>query len=87
MHTTRRTLIRRSLLAAPLVSADLFAPLLTAAQGSSSSEQWYWYPFHDLTMKATGSDTGNTTTWMLIENSRHQGVPPHTCTRMNPSSF
>lgn len=28
-------------------------------------------------MKATGSDTGNTTTWMLIENSPHQGVPLH----------
>ena len=77
MHTTRRTLLRRSLLAAPLVSADLFAPLLTSAQVSSSSEQWYWYPFHNLTMKATGSDTGNTTTWMLIENSPHQGVPLH----------
>ena len=71
MHTTRRTLLRRSLLAAPLLSADLFAPLLTIAQG------WYWYPFHNLTMKATSSDTGNTTTWMLIENSRHQGVPLH----------
>jgi len=77
MHTTRRTLLRRSFLAAPLLSANLFPPLLTAAEVSSTSEQWYWYPFHNLTMKATGSETGNTTTWMLIENSPHQGVPLH----------
>ena len=77
MHTTRRSLLRRSLLALLLISADLCVPLLTAAEVSSSSEQWYWYPFHNFTMKATGSETGNTTTWMLIENSPHQGVPLH----------
>jgi len=77
MHPTRRTLLRRCLLAAPLAPADLFAPLLAAAPGSSFSDQWYWYPFHNLCIKATSSDTGNTTTWMLIDNSRHQGVPLH----------
>ena len=77
MHTTRRTLLRRSLLAAPLLSAGSFVPSLPAADTSSSSEQWYWYPFHNLTMKATSSDTANTTSWMLIENSPHQGVPLH----------
>jgi mannose-6-phosphate isomerase-like protein (cupin superfamily) len=74
---SRRTILRRSLLAAPVLSADLFASLRAAGQVASSSEQWYWYPFHNLTMKATSSDTGNTTAWMLIENAPHQGVPLH----------
>jgi hypothetical protein len=77
MLPSRRTLLRRSLLAAPVLSADLFAPLRAAAQISPSSEQWYWYPFHNLTMKGTSCDTGNTTAWMLVENSPHQGVPLH----------
>lgn len=77
MLASRRTLLRRSLLAAPVLFPDLLAPTFAAAQASTSSEQWYWYPFHNLTMKATGMDTGNTTTWMLIENSPHQGVPLH----------
>jgi hypothetical protein len=69
MLTSRRTLLLHSLLAVPVFSADLFGPLHATAEGSSSSEQWYWYPFHNLTMKATSADTGNTTAWMLIENS------------------
>jgi mannose-6-phosphate isomerase-like protein (cupin superfamily) len=77
MLTSRRTLLRHSILAAPVLSADLFALPHAAAEGSLSSEQWYWYPFHNLTMKATSSDTGDTTAWMLIENSPHQGVPLH----------
>jgi mannose-6-phosphate isomerase-like protein (cupin superfamily) len=77
MPVTRRTLLRGSLLSAPVLSADLFAPWYAAAQVPPPSEQWYWYPFHNLTMKATSSDTGNTTAWMLIENSPHEGVPLH----------
>ncbi len=77
MLTSRRTLLRHSLLAAPVLSVDLLAPLHAAAEGSVSFEQWYWYPFHNLAMKTTSSDTGNTTAWMLIENSPHQGVPLH----------
>jgi mannose-6-phosphate isomerase-like protein (cupin superfamily) len=77
MLTSRHTLLRRSFLAAPVLPADLFALLHAAAERSSYSEQWYWYPFHNLTMKATSSDTGDTTAWMLIENSPHQGVPLH----------
>lgn len=77
MLASRRNLLRRSLLAVPALSAELLAPMFAAAQASSSSEQWYWYPFHNLTIKATGTDTGNTTTWMLTENSPRQGVPLH----------
>jgi mannose-6-phosphate isomerase-like protein (cupin superfamily) len=77
MLASRRTVLRRSLLAVPALSADLFSPLHAAAQASSSSEPWYWYPFHNFTMKATSSDTGNSTAWMLTENSPHQGVPLH----------
>ena len=77
MLASRRTVLRRSILAVPVLSVDLFATLHPAAQAPSSSEQWYWYPFHNLTMKATSSDTGNSTAWMLVENSPHQGVPLH----------
>jgi mannose-6-phosphate isomerase-like protein (cupin superfamily) len=77
MLTSRRTLLRQSFLAAPVLTADLFALLHVSAEEPSSSDQWYWYPFHNLTMKATSSDTGGTTAWMLIENSPHQGVPLH----------
>ena len=77
MLTSRRALLGRSLLAVPVMSADLFCSLHAAAEVSSSTEQWYWYPFHNLTMKATSSDTGNSTAWMLVENSPHQGVPLH----------
>jgi hypothetical protein len=84
MLTSRRMLLRHAILAAPVLSADLFALLHAAAEGSSSSEQWYWYPFHNLTMKATSSDTGDTTAWMLIENSPHQGVPVHRQIRGHP---
>src|SRR5579863_10043690 len=80
MLGSRRSPLRRSLPAAPVLSADLLAPMFAvfaAAQASPSSEQWYWYPFHNLTMKATCPDTLNTTTWMLNENSLHQDVPLH----------
>ncbi len=49
MHTTRRTLLRRSFLAAPLLSANLFPPLLTAAEVSSTSEQWCGIGIHSTT--------------------------------------
>ena len=79
---------RHSLLAAPVLSADLLAPCRAAAQVAPSSEQWFWYTFHNLTMKATSSDTGGTTAWMLIENSPHLAspCPRSTCKRTNPSS-
>ena len=77
MLTLRRTVLRRSLLFLPVLSADLFSTLNAAAQSPSPFEQWYWYPFHNFTIKATSLDTGNSTAWMLIENSPHQGVPLH----------
>lgn len=42
-----------------------------------SNEQWYWYPGHTLTIKADGKMTRDVTTWILVENSRHEGVPFH----------
>jgi len=77
MFATRRTVLHCSLLAVPVLTADLFATLPAKSLVPSSPERWYWYPFHNFTMKATGSDTGNSTAWMLIENARHQGVPLH----------
>ena len=77
MSKTRRTLLRHSLVAGPLLSAQFFAAPPAKSETTQASEQWFWYPFHNLTMKATSSATGNTTAWMLVENSPRQGVPLH----------
>ena len=92
MLASRRSLLRRAALAAPILSADLLAPLAADALIPEPSvpktpEQWYWYPFHNLTLKSTGSDTGNTTAWMLVENSPHQGVPLHKHTYEDESFY
>lgn len=78
MNPSRRSLLRSSLVGAPLLSHALLSTLETAAQmPAPSSEQWYWYPGHNLTLKSTAKDTGGTTSWMLVENSPRQGVPFH----------
>lgn len=86
MKATRRDVLRHSLIAAPLLSAKLLA-LADASEERPAREQWYWYPFHNLTMKAKGADTGGTTTWMLVENAPHQGVPLHKHTYEDESFF
>ena len=60
--------------------SSLATSILSAQEpnpATSAAEQWYWYPGHNLTMNATGKETGNTCTWMLIENSPREGVPFH----------
>jgi quercetin dioxygenase-like cupin family protein len=47
------------------------------AAEQSAEEEWYWYPGHSLTFKSIGKDTGGVCTWMLVENSPHEGVPFH----------
>lgn len=73
--------MRRSLLQQGLMAAPLLAPILSAttgwAESSASTEQWYWYPGHVFSFKSIGKDTGNTCTWMLVENSPREGVPFH----------
>lgn len=73
---TRRSLIQQTLLAGPFLSQAFMNPLAAGAQ-TPSKEQWYWYPGHALTIKADGKATGGVTTWMLVENSPHEGVPFH----------
>ena len=77
MPLSRRAMLGRTLIAAPLLSSDLFAPLLAASQPQAPEEKWYWYPGHSLTFKSVGKDTGGTCTWILVENSPREGVPFH----------
>ena len=76
MNQSRRKLLQRGLLAAPLLPSLLSAP---PALGNTSAppEQWYWYPGDNFCMKSTGKETGGKITWMLNENSPHEGVPFH----------
>lgn len=76
MPLSRRTVIQRGLIAAPLLSTGLSAAMPGAAE-QSAEEKWYWYPGHSLTFKSIGKDTGGICTWMLVENSPHEGVPFH----------
>lgn len=76
MNELRRKLLERGLMAAPLLPSILSIPFAWA-EPSASAEQWYWYPGHTFTFKAIGKDTGNTCTWMLVENSPREGTPFH----------
>jgi hypothetical protein len=58
MNESRRRLLQRGLMAAPLLPAILSAPI--ALGDISVPEQWYWYPGHTFCMKATGKETGST---------------------------
>jgi quercetin dioxygenase-like cupin family protein len=51
--------------------------MLATGDLTASEEKWYWWPGHSLTFKATGKDTGDMCTWMLVENSPREGVPFH----------
>jgi mannose-6-phosphate isomerase-like protein (cupin superfamily) len=62
-------------------------PYVCSGPGFSIFRTVVRYPFHNLTMKATGTDTGNTTTWMLTENSPHHGVPLHKLVYEDESFF
>ena len=77
MSLSRRAMLRRTLVVAPLLSSKLFAPTLDAAEPRAPEEKWYWYPGHSLTFKSIGNDTGGTCTWMLVENAPREGVPFH----------
>jgi len=77
MPLSRRAMLRRTLIAAPILRCELFAPILAAADLGTTEEKWYWYPGHSLTFKSIGKDTGGTCTWMLVENSPREGVPFH----------
>jgi quercetin dioxygenase-like cupin family protein len=76
MTESRRTILR-TLLTAPAFSSVFLTPSFAMEDGKAPDEQWYWYPFHTLTVKATGNATGGTCSWMLVENSPRQGVPFH----------
>lgn len=76
MPLSRRTVIQRGLIVAPLLSTGLFPDSRVAAE-QNAEEQWYWYPGHSLTFKSMRKDTGGTCTWMLVENSPREGVPFH----------
>lgn len=77
MMKSRRALLRRTLLSAPVFSSVFFTSSSYAMEEGTPGEQWYWYPFHTLSVKATGKTTGGTCAWMLAENSPRQGVPFH----------
>ena len=77
MPISRRAVLERALIAAPLLSSELFSPMLAAAEPQAPEERWYWYPGHSLTFKSIGKDTGGTCTWMLVENAPREGVPFH----------
>ena len=77
MSPSRRTMLRQTLIAAPLLSSDLFVPMATAIDAQGPKEQWYWYPGHAIAFKAFGKDTGGTCAWQLVENSPREGVPFH----------
>ncbi len=75
---SRRTLLQRTLLAAPaLCTGFARAAALAEAVRKAEPNQWYWFPGHSFCMKATGADTGGTTAWLMAENGPKQGVPFH----------
>lgn len=69
----RRGFLKRGALSLFALPAVVRSGEPVAADG----DQWFWYPGHLLTMKATGKETGNTCTWMLVENGPREGVPFH----------
>ena len=71
----RRQFLKRSALVLPVWQSIL--PAFEENEANPENGQWFWYPGHILTMKATGKETGKTCTWMLNENSPHEGVPFH----------
>ena len=77
MSASRRALLKRGILYAPLLFHYVLSPVRAAAEEHAIPEQWYWYPGHSFEMKAIAKDTGSTCTWMLIENSPREGVPFH----------
>lgn len=87
MPLSRRVMLRQTLIAAPLLSSELFGPMLRAAEAQAAEEKWYWYPGHSLTFKSIGKDTGGTCTWMLVENSPQEGVPFHKHLREDESFY
>ena len=87
MPTSRRAMLRQTLIAAPLLSSDLLAPMFAASEPQAAEEKWYWYPGHALSFKSTGKDTGGTCTWMLVENSPKEGVPFHKHLREDESFY
>jgi quercetin dioxygenase-like cupin family protein len=87
LNQSRRALLQRGAVAAPLFISEVFSPLTASAQAPAPPEQWYWYPGHSLTMKAIAKDTAATCTWMLVENSPQQGVPFHKHLREDESFY
>lgn len=73
---SRRSLIQQALMAGPFLSGAFTNPSRGSAP-TPANEQWYWYPGHNLTIQSDGKATGKVTTWMLVENSPHEGVPFH----------
>ena len=78
MALSRRSLIRTSLVAAPLLLTDLTLPTLALADvPHADPNQWFWFPGHSFCMKATGKDTHGTSGWMMAEAAPCHGVPFH----------
>jgi mannose-6-phosphate isomerase-like protein (cupin superfamily) len=78
MAISRRSLIRSSLVAAPLVLGEAIVPIYPRAEvPNADPNAWFWFPGHGFCMKATGKDTGGTSAWMMAENGPHQGGPFH----------
>lgn len=78
MPVSRRSLLRTSLVAAPMLfSKSGLAVSASAEIPHADPNQWYWFPGHSFCMKATGKDTGGTSGWLMAENSPRQGVPFH----------
>ena len=84
---SRRRMLRRGLIAAPFIQGGFTVPLIGAAQPQALPEQWYWWPGHTMTIKATGEETAGTCTWILFENSFHEGVPFHKHLREDESFY
>jgi hypothetical protein len=77
MLLSRRAMLRRTLITAPIFPCGLFAPKLAAVDPPAAEEKWYWYPAHPISFKSIGKDTGSTCTWMLVESKPREGVPFH----------
>lgn len=77
MNSSRRNLLKAGLVASSASLVNRMTMGRAFAAAVPSSEQWYWYPGHSLTIKAAGKDTGGTCMWMLVENAPRQGVPFH----------
>jgi quercetin dioxygenase-like cupin family protein len=73
---SRRSLLQQTILAGSFLS-PAFMDLLAASAQMPANEQWYWYPGHSFTIRADGKATADMATWMLVENSPHEGVPFH----------